>query len=88
MNIGMTFTLACKCCGCKMEFKTTNHTSPVSKIVCQNCGQELPDRHHAALFRAIDTMSSLPSRTDTTEGEGFAITYDVIQSPWADDPEC
>lgn len=87
MNIGMVFTLTCKRCKCSMEFRTNNYKAPVKEIVCQNCGQVLPAEHHAALFRAIDTMSTLPNSTVSTEGEGFKINYDVIPSPWADDPE-
>ena len=88
MNIGMIFTVTCKRCKCSMEFSTGTYTTPVDRIVCQNCGQVLPAKHHESLLHAIDAMSALPGSTDPVDGEGFKINFDVIPSPWADDPEC
>lgn len=87
MNIGMIFTVTCKRCKCSMDFRTNTYKAPTTEIICQNCGQVLPAEYHAALFRAIDTMSGLPSSTDPIDGEGFEIKYDSIPSGWADNPE-
>lgn len=74
-------TLICKKCGCSMEF-TSSKQSFVRSVICQNCGQTLPENDRMALEQAMSAIAGLPSETETEPGliysnRGFRLALNV-----------
>ena len=76
-----------------MQFRTWNRSGEKPEItkpvICQNCGQKLPEYAHEALCAAIESLEWLPDHTSdggvihNHEGFMFAVHVDPpMEWPW------
>lgn len=59
--------ITCKLCNCSTEIEADNFHAP-GRIICQNCGQVMPNGIYDTLAAAMDSLARL--KEDTCE-EGF-----------------
>lgn len=77
------FTLTCKACKCKMEFRP-RPDALTSPIVCQSCGQALPEAYEGLLAIAMKSIYNLPESTQKDgmyyDKDGFLFEVEVFNS--------
>ena len=54
--------ITCKCCACSMEINA-NKFQASGQIICQNCGQKMPDGTYEKLSSAMTALASLNADT-------------------------
>ena len=69
------FTVTCQKCGCRMELTDTNNWEVRGRIVCQNCGKEMPSITFDLFKSAMENIAVIPDNPD-----GFAL---AINGDWS-----
>lgn len=56
----------------------SEHFAARESILCQNCGQPVPDWAYGTALEVIGKIKKLPDSTDGEAGKGFYLSAKVI----------